>query len=220
MVSALSLGKRKAIVMVTIVVGFALLLGTYYTMNTKPQEDEDVLVHTYEITENMRLSRTSTIWPWKYFGSLTFDKIVEQSDIVAIVEITSVGTSYNKEDNFPFTIFQGRIVQTLIGEPKKNEINILQYGGYFKPTKSYVLSEGIPLLGQDDVWLFFMEEITSEPSFDLTLPTNTYHPQPLTSLKLEKDKLTTPLETGNILPPQLQISNLTIEEFTKAHISP
>ena len=199
-----------------------ILTGLAY-FSTIGRRDIDSLTNSFEVIEvprDVSILRVSTTWPWKYFQSLTFDKIVEQSDLVAVVEITGPIESYSDGENYPFTLHTGRIIHTLKGRTPDNIIRVLQYGGYDTRAGGFILNEGLPLIRKGDYWLFFLQKMDWEPNFKMALPDNTFHPQPLTSLKYEKGYVKTPTETAPLLPEQLKISGLTLQEFKSRYIKP
>jgi len=197
-------------------VGFAYFNGIGQ-VNTS--DNTALSIKMVEVPEGISVLRVSTIWPWNYFRSLTFHKIVEQSDLVAVVEIVGPIISYSDEENL-FTLYKSRIVHCLKGTLPESVINVLQYGGYDSRAKQFVLDEGEPLLRKGDYWLFFMRKMDWERNLKVELPDNTFYPQPLTSLQYDGGQVKTPLETEAYLPEQLKISGLTIEEFKDIYMKP
>ena len=212
--------KKQTYAIITLLLGFTVVGFAYSNrigqINTSDNMDSSI--EMVEVSEGISVSRSSGIWPWGYFKSLTFYKIVGQSDLVAVVEITGPIISYSGEENYPFTLYKGRIVHCLKGTHPESVINVLQYGGYHR--QQFILSEGLPLLRKGEYWLFFMLKMDWEPNFKMNLPDNTFRPQPLTSLQYDEGRVKTPQETPAFLPEQLKISDLTIEEFKAIYIKP
>jgi len=214
--------KRRTYLMVMLLVGFTVVGFAYFNGIGQGNASDNIApsIKMVEVSEGISVLRVATTWPWNYFKSLTFYKIVEQSDLVAVVEIVGPIVSYSDEENFPFTLYKSRIVHCLKGTLPENVINVLQYGGYDSRAKQFILDEGEPLLRKGEYWLLFMRKMDWERNFKIKLPDNTFHLQPLTSLQYDGGQVKTPQETEAYLPKQLKISGLTIEEFKDIYMKP
>jgi hypothetical protein len=209
----------KRAYLLILIIGLAIssfaYVNTFVVNNVS--DDELHTIEIIEVPENVPVAQASAVWPSKYFASRDFPQRLNKSDLVAIVEITGPVTSYSDGDNF-FTLYRGRIVNCLKGKASGDELNVLQYCGYDRKHGVFIQVEGEPVLIKGQSWLFFMRKMDWEPNLELSLPENTFRPQPLTALRYEKGLLSTPTESAQILPNQLRIDGLTIEAFKASYM--
>ena len=198
-----------------------LAISSFAYVNTFVANDvsdnEPHQIDVIEVPKDVPVVQASAIWPSKYFASLDFPQILNKSDLVAIVEFTGPITSYSDGDNY-FTLYRGRILNCLKGMASGEDINILKYCGYDSKNGLFIQVEGEPVLRKGQNWLFFMRKMDWEPNLELSLPENTFHPQPLTAIKYENGLLSTPTESAQILPKKLRINGWTIEAFKASYI--
>lgn len=172
----------------SIVLGAIIFVIFYEGITSVPsssQEEGDLIIAP--APENVVVMTGEASWSHEV-EKLTPQKIIQDSDLVAIVEIKSKGTTYSQYPHLPFTLFQAKVVRKIKGELLGDEIEVLIREGYIKENW-YVRAEGDPELELGTKWLLFMNRMEYERSFDLKLPENTYRPYAPTSIMIEDEKL-------------------------------
>lgn len=138
------------------------------------------------------------------------------SDLVAVVKISSTGKYYSQYPKLPFTLYKGEIQKIIKGDQKDKEITLLVYGGYVREDWfAYIATE--PDFKQGSTWLLFMDERKYERTFELKLPDNTYRPKPPTSLMVIDHKLIEPIEDYSIYLSKIDLSNTNVVEFVSKY---
>lgn len=165
---------------------------------------------TSKIPLNVQPIVSESVWPESLLN-MTYPEIIKDVDLVVQITITSEGICLTNGELHPVMIFPAKVTRVLSGETTTEAINILQYGGF--RGEYFILMEGEEILKQGDERLYFLYNVNSNDFDGLKLPENTYHPRPLTTLKVESNTLT-PLQYRNsIQPNQLLTEPVNIENF-------
>jgi len=162
------------------------------------------------------VSRISTQWA-SFILSLTYEKLFDSSNLIAIIEISSPSMTYYKARSYFFTIHTAKVVEILKGNLEGDEIHLFVSGGYDPEAKQFYVTEGCPVFVKGDKWLVFLGkyyDYYQYESIKIDLPKNTHYLSPaFMGLKIINGKLYTMEDTGPFPAPQLMVKDLTIEEF-------
>ncbi len=206
--------KIKSIIYVSSIVVLAIVCSGLLNQTPVINEVDQKLITT-EVPDNLNKVIGSGSWA-SYIQDYTIDTMIKKSELVAIIEVKSHGTSYSMYPNHPFTIYSVNVIQVIKGNTTEKQINVLLREGYLKEN-TFIQGEGEPDFKIGDKWLLFLNEIEYEKDFEISLPGNTYRPEPPTSAKLENNFFTLPYKT---LVPKMALDGLSFTEFNQQYTSP
>jgi len=212
--------KKSKYVFIGVLIGLFALAGLRLSVSPIMSTENAGLPITifYNEPQNVTITRGEATLSSK-LTNLTIPMLINDSDLVAVVKITSTGKYYSKYPKLPFTLYEGEIQKIIKGVQENSEITLLIYGGYVREDW-FARIETEPDFKQDSTWLLFLDEREYEDTFELKLPDNTYRPKPPTSLMIIDNKLVKPIEDYNIYLPKIKLSNTPIDEFISEYGSP
>jgi len=197
---------------------------THYTAEKGDETTIDQLKpQVFETPQNYSsINKISGQWA-SYVKKLTYEKLLNSSDIVAIVEI-GTSTTYFHRQSYHFTLYEVKVVEVFRGKIEDDEIQIQTIGGYNPITGDFQVLEGCPIFAKGDRWLVFLKKMGESQRWGdeiVELPRNTYYLSPACmGLKIVDGKLYTIEDTGPSPAPQLKVNGLAIEEFKSLYIGP
>jgi hypothetical protein len=132
---------------------------------------------------------------------------------VALVVITSKGTSFSKYPEHPICVYNASVETVIKGPEIESEIHLVTLEGYLREDR-FVRAESEPVFKVGDKWLLFMTTKNYEKGLNMYLLKGSYRPRPLTNVKVENGKLTV---ISKEIIPKLGIDGLTVDEFIQMY---
>jgi len=144
---------------------------------------------------------------------ITTQQVIEESDLVAFVVITSKGTSFSKYPAHPICVYNASVETVIKGPEIESEIHLVTLEGYLREDR-FVRAESEPVFKVGDKWLLFMTAKNYDKGLDMYLLKGSYRPRPLTNVKVEDGKLTV---ISKEIISKLGIDGLTVDEFIQMY---
>jgi hypothetical protein len=140
---------------------------------------------------------------------LTTSQVIQESDLVAFITVTSLGTSFSKFPAHPITIYNASIDHIIKGPMIADEIHIVAYEGFINDDQ-FMRTESEPVFKVGDKWLLFMNTKNYVKELDLYLLKNSYRPRPITNVQVIDDKLSL---LNKDIPTKLDLDGLEVNDF-------
>ena len=143
---------QRKMKLLILVITIAVAISSVSLLNSSALETENELLMMPVDIESVNMieahsSLSSSIY------EITYPKSFENSDLVAVVEITSDAATYYKP--FIHTLYKANVIQVIKGSAP-DTIDIYQLDGYHPKHDIFVHSDIDPLLKPGERWLFFM----------------------------------------------------------------
>jgi len=207
--------KKNKLLFLGLIMALAIVisLGNMTMKKYDDVEDDNDILIIQEEPHNIPITYGESAWASKYLANLTIPMLINDSELVAVVRISSKGTYYSKYPRLPFTLYKGEIQNIIKGTCETEEITLIIYGGYVREDWFTVL-EGEPEFAMDDNWLLFLRKREYESDFEMELPSNTYRPIVPMNMKIENNMLHPSIDNHDLLLPKFNITDMSLDDFT------
>lgn len=181
-----------------------------YADSFLPPEDKRITVRA--VPEDVKAISGQGAYPSSVL-EITTPQVIDESDLVAFVVITSKGTSFSKFPAHPISVYNASVERVIKGPKIESEIHIVVFEGYLEEDK-FIRADSEPVFKVGDEWLLFMITMNYVKDLDLYLLKDSYGPRPLTNVKIENNKL---YVISKEIIPRLGIDGLTVDEFIQRY---
>jgi len=203
------------IILSGLIVALMVSIGSYIP---RVEESENIMIYDISNLNNVKIVKAYAIYPSIMYKSLTYQKLLSERDLIAIVEISyPIKTHHVIEKNFYFTLYKAKVIKVIKGPKNISEIYLYQIGGYKPERNVFWTLEGLPVFKQGEKWLLFMKKMTYEMNAKINLPPNTYHAGGLEAIKVINGRVYSMDNFEKIaeivLPEQLKVKGIQLQEF-------
>jgi len=209
------------IILSGLIVALMVSIGSYIP---RVEESENIMIYDISNLNNVKIVKAYAIYPSIMYKSLTYQKLLSERDLIAIVEISyPIKTYHVIEKNFYFTLYKAKVIKVIKGPKNISEIYLYQIGGYKPERNVFWTLEGLPVFKPGEKWLLFMKKMTYEMNAKINLPPNTYHAGGLEAIKVINGRVYSMDNFEKIaeivLPEQLKVKGIQLQEFINSTLT-